>query len=102
MKKFVMRTVLHLGMQVSLSLTACNMSGKSDVELVKKSYLRMNLSKTVGQAFDGYKYFKTRKWEAYKEHANHFVKFTAEMDIADRLTKEYYDRMNKRGTRYHC
>lgn len=96
MKKFNVFAVSILGM-ASLLLSGCNRAGNADVEMVKKSYVRLNSTKTVGQAFDNYKYFKSREWKPYTESGNHFVKFTAEVDISNRLTPEYYDRMNKEG-----
>lgn len=94
-RKFVVFTISVL-CAAMMMLASCHRSG-GDVELVKTGHLRLNQTKTVGQALDGYKYFTAKDWKAYTENGNHFVRFTGTLDISDRLTKEYYAEMEKKG-----
>jgi hypothetical protein len=66
------------------------MSG-GDVDLVKSGVLDMDKSLTVGNALDGNKFFKSKKWEAKKdEQGRRFVVFTGEL-IQKVATASHYN-----------
>lgn len=51
---------------------------------MKNGYLEFDKSITVGQAFDGYKYFKSKKWISYKtDQGRRVVEFSGAVDMGN-------------------
>jgi hypothetical protein len=99
MKKYVIAAAVILGLAVAAFFLYNRYKpvSEDDVKLVKQSYLTINQTMGIGDAFDRYKYFKTKEWTAYKENGGRFVKLKASMDIAHRLTPQYYAEIEKKG-----
>ena len=77
-----------------VAFIGCNKLFGGDVDLVKKGYLDINSSITVGQALDGYTYFTTKDWKAYKnEQGKRLVLFTGVYN------GEYLNKINQSGTK---
>jgi len=69
-------------------VSGCNMLWGGDIALVKKGYLNSDKSLTVGQAFDGYKYFSSKEWKAFKtEQGRRVVEFNGIMDMNNNEVK---------------
>lgn len=67
---------------LAIGTVGCSKSGGGDVGLVKNGYMDIDKSITVGQAFDGYKYFTKKEWKAYKtEQGRRMVEFNGEFNI---------------------
>lgn len=81
MKRIVYYLLITLALVSIGLLSGCSkMGGGGDVSIVKNGYLNFDKSITVGQAFDGYKYFKTKEWKATKtEQGRRLVLFSAQM-----------------------
>jgi len=63
-------------------LTGCDKLGGGDVSLVKTGYLDFDKSTTVGQAFDGYKFFTKKEWKSYKtDQGRKVVEFKGLLDL---------------------
>jgi len=64
-------------------LTGCDKFGGGDVSLVKTGYLDFDKSTTVGQAFDGYKFFTKKEWKSYKtDQGRKVVEFKGLLDLS--------------------
>ncbi|GMT48649.1 MAG: hypothetical protein IEMM0008_0188 [bacterium] len=80
MKKAMLMILLSL----VISLVHCG--GGGNISLVKKGLLDFDKSKTVGEAFDNYKYFKGLKWDSFKsEDERDIVEVIAEYNIEKAL-----------------
>ena len=92
MQKFIWAVMLVALMTFSIS--GCSKNGGGDVSQVKNGYLSLDKSINVGQAFDGYKYFKTKEWKAFKtEQGRRIVEFNGEIDLTkdDNVKMAYKD-----------
>jgi len=73
------------------TVIGCSKFG-GDVELVKTGYLDYDKSISVGQAFDGYKYFSSKNWKTLKtEQGRRVVEFNGIMDMNNPDIKERID-----------
>jgi tetratricopeptide (TPR) repeat protein len=100
-RKNIMRNtnrIIGLGNVFLLALTvlfinACGIGGiGGDISKVKKGYLDFDKSITIGQAFEGYKYFDKKNWSALKdEQGRRYVNYDAQMN-KDFLTEVNNDR----------
>ncbi len=73
---------------IIFSLSAC---GGGDISAVKNGYMNFDRSITVGQAFDGYKYFGKKEWTQDKDkQGRKYVFFKAQ------LSQEAIDAVNAR------
>jgi len=74
---------------VSLCLISC---AKSDVDIVKNGTLSYEKSITIGDAFDNFKFFKNKKWEAHEEeNKRKCVVFMGELDLEKLKETKYYN-----------
>lgn len=75
---------------IFLSFAGCSKIG-DDISLVKNGILFFDKSLTVGQAVDGYKYFKTRTWEKFTaDNGRKVVQFTGTIDMDNSEIKTKY------------
>lgn len=85
---------------VAFLFVGCSKFGSGDVGKVKNGYININKSITVGQAFDGYKFFGKKEWTAEKtDKGLRIVTFKTQVNQAyiDSINKEY---KGKVGTIY--
>lgn len=72
---------------ILLFIFLINGCGSDDVSSVSDGYLSFDKSITVGQALNGYKYFKTHEWSSFKaENGRKIVQFKAKF-VDEMLTK---------------
>lgn len=55
-----------LGAVIAVTMCAGGCSKEDDLTFVKKGHATYNTSIAIGDAFDGYKYFGKKEWEAVK------------------------------------
>jgi hypothetical protein len=79
---------------IILSIYACGFGG--DISTVKNGYINFDKSITVGQAFEGYKYFGKKEWTTLKdEQGRRYVNFKTQMN------QNYVNEINDR-IKYRC
>jgi len=62
------------------------------VEAVKGGTLKLDPSVTVGDALDGYKYFSSTRWKAFRDRQNRqIVEFRGKIDIDKLVGSQFLD-----------
>ncbi len=65
-----------------LTLLASGCGAGNPVDIVKNGRLGLDESITIGKAFDNYKYFKSTKWESFKDSQDRtIVQFTGTLNF---------------------
>jgi hypothetical protein len=75
-------TLLAVVFAMVVVVAGCDKLGGGDVALVKNGYLEFDKSITVGQAFEGYKFFTKKEWKAIKtEQGRKVIEFKGLLDL---------------------
>ena len=68
----------------------------NDEALIRNGYLDIDKSLPIGKAFDGYKYFKSKSWKAFKsDNGKRMVQFEGSFDLSSEKVVEHCLQMLK-------
>ena len=77
-----------------LAVCAISVYANSDVEIVMKGTLPYDKSITIGDAFNNFRYFESKKWKAHQdENKRRLVTFIGALDLGK--LKYYNNELNK-------
>lgn len=84
------------GIVLSLFMFILCGCGTNDEALIRNGYLDVDKSLTIGKAFDGYKYFKSKSWKAFKsDNGRRIVQFDGSFNLSSDKVVEHCFQMLK-------
>ena len=76
--------ILYIIIIPCLAFCAISVHAKTDIEVVMNAKLRYDKSMTIGDAFNKFRYFKSKTWKFRQEEDNKkLVIFTGTLDLSD-------------------